>query len=154
MKKLAVIALALFSVSVIAQAANAETLVKQPQAALFVLDTSGKQPKLLEGTQLSRSKPRNLCIRIFDVAIQEQNMFAEYFSAPAPMNIVSKGSEIRVDEDKKGFLVVTNMNKADIKDNLITRCWEFTPQDPIGKYNVEVQFNDIVFKGLSFEILR
>ncbi|WP_439328393.1 hypothetical protein [Lonepinella sp. BR2357] len=157
MKKLAIMALALFSGSVLAVTENVSiepSSVVKPLVELFVLDVSGKEMKLMKSTQLSRSKPRNLCIAISNVEIYDQNRLVEYFVSPAPMVMTSPGSEIQVDENKKGFLVITPLKKSDIKNNVASKCWKFDEKDPIGKYKLDVQFNNIVFKGLSFEVLK
>ncbi|TYG33628.1 hypothetical protein FW755_00225 [Lonepinella koalarum] len=155
MKKLVVMALTLFSASVLAVTENViETTTIQPKATIFVLDTSSQPAKVMKGTQFSRSKARNLCVAVSDVPVQDKNQFVEYFVSPAPINIIAKDSDIKVDDDKKGFLAITLINESEIKNNVVTRCWQFEQNDPVGKYKLDVQFNDIVFKGLSFEVLK
>ncbi|WP_439241638.1 hypothetical protein [Lonepinella sp. BR2474] len=157
MKKLTAIALAFISTTVWAATENKGTVPTpklSPTANIFVLDVSGKTPKLLPGNQLSRSKPRHLCVAISNVDIQEQNRFIEYILAPEPMTMISQGSEIKIDEDKKGFLITTSVKKSDVKNNVVSRCWRFDKNDPVGKYKLDAQFNNIVFKNLSFEVLK
>ncbi|WP_386692993.1 MULTISPECIES: hypothetical protein [unclassified Lonepinella] len=155
MKKLVVMPLTLFSASVLAVTENViETTTTQPKATIFVLDTSSHPAKVMKNTQFSRSKARNLCVAVSDVPVQDKNQFAEYFVSPAPINIIAKNSEIKMDDDKKGFLAITLIDRSEIKNNVATRCWQFEQNDPVGKYKLDVQFNDIVFKGLSFEVLK
>lgn len=49
---------------------------------------------------------------------------------------------------------IFNLPKANIASGAITQCWQFSKNDPVGTYQLELQFNDIVFKGLAFQILK
>ncbi|WP_439258226.1 hypothetical protein [Lonepinella sp. BR2271] len=129
---------------------------KEPMAALFVLDTSEKTPKLMEGTQLSRHKPRKLCFSLTNVNPQAENRLVEYLGSPAPIKVKTlPSSQVKAEDDSQThFLIFTPVKQAEFNNNEYVRCWIFDTSDPVGKYNFEIQFNDTVFKGLSFEVLK
>lgn len=160
MKKLVFASAILFSSLAIAntpaqeQPTAEKTQEQPPIAALRVFDTSGKEPKLIEGNALSRRKPRQLCLFVMNVPVQEKNRLVEYFKAPAPINMSMDGGVVQTTEDKKEHLITIEFTKEQLTSGTIAHCWTFTKTDPIGTYQVEAQFNDIVFKGLSFRILK
>ncbi|MBN6710250.1 hypothetical protein JFL47_11805 [Haemophilus haemoglobinophilus] len=157
MKKLMSVALAVFSSFAFADAQDQIKLAiqeKQPMAVIRVFDTSVKPYKIIEGNKLSRSKPRHLCLYIVNANIQEKNLFAQYVQAPAPIKVNVPNARVQIEDNKKNFLIVFNMMKKEIKDNTPTQCWGLGKTDPIGTYKLDVQFNNIVFKGLEFQLLK
>ncbi|STO60611.1 Uncharacterised protein [Canicola haemoglobinophilus] len=90
MKKLIPIAFLGFSSLV---SANSEEQIKlaiqeqKPMAVIRVFDTSVKPYKVIEGNKLSRSKPRQVCLHVLNVPVQEQNLFAQYVLAPRPIEV-------------------------------------------------------------------
>ncbi|MGC7560883.1 hypothetical protein [Pasteurella sp. PK-2025] len=160
MKKIMAVSLALISSMTFAKTqtpVNSEQQQAQQQppiAVLRVFDTSNKEPKLIEGNALSRSKKRNLCIFISNVEKKEQNLLAEFFKVPAAMKMHAEGAEIQSSPDNKEHLILFNVPKSALQSDVITQCWQFSKSDPIGTYQLEIQFNETVFKGLSFRILK
>ncbi|MGQ0286259.1 hypothetical protein ACT2CV_03495 [Pasteurellaceae bacterium 22721_9_1] len=159
MKKLMAMGLVFFSAVALANEQKNEIQnaieAKKPLAVLQIFDTSGKQRKLLEGNALSRSKMRELCVVVGNVEIKEQNTFHQFFKAPNAMELNIKGqANIQSSEDKKEHLVSFTIPKNAIQNNAVHQCWIFDKKDPIGNYTLEVQFNDTVFKGLSFRVLK
>lgn len=157
MKKLMSVALAVFSSVTLANSpvqVKSNTQENQPMAFIRVFDTSVNPHKIIEGNKLSRSKPRHVCLYVANVAIQEQNLLAQYVQAPAPIKVNVPNARVQIEDNKKNFLIVFNMMKKEIKDNTPTQCWELGKTDPIGTYKLDVQFNNIVFKGLEFELLK
>lgn len=125
-----------------------------PTAVIRIFDTSVTPHKFLEGNKLSRSKPRHICLYVYNVPIFEQNLFAKYVQAPAPITVNVPNAKVEVEDNKKNFLIVFDMMKKDIKDNTPAQCWALGKKDPIGTYKLDVQFNDIVFKNLEFKLLK
>lgn len=159
MKKLLATTLALLSATAFADTkvdtpTESHVQDKQPFAMIRVFDTSGKEPKLMDGNRLSRHKSRQVCVFVANVPIQEQNLFAEYFQAPKPMKIHFEGANVQAEDNQKNYLISFNMSKEQIVDDIVSQCWTFTKNDPIGTYKLDVQFNDIVFKGLEFKVLK
>lgn len=125
----------------------------KPAIAMQILDISGKVARPIKGTTLSISKKQNrLCWSSVNVPTVGKVMVAEAFYAPSEFKIFSEGSEVRTSPDKKSHTVVTHMNQ--VGNQNITRCWNFDESDPKGKYQMEIQINNQVFKGLSFEIVK
>lgn len=137
------------------QAAEAQkTNTTQPVAAIRIFDISGKSPKLMEGNQLSRSKARQMCVFVVNVEVKNQNRLVEYFKTPEPMLMQAEGATTQSSQDGKEHFITFNLPKSDIKNYVVSQCWKFNKEHPMGIYQLDVQFNDIVFKGLSFEILK
>lgn len=157
MKKFAVLALSMFCFNAMAEN-NGNTVTNtqqsQPIAAIRVIDSSVKPEKLMEGNSLSRTKARKLCTIIENVNAQDNNQFAVYFQAPAPISFAGIQGKIQSEDNQKNHLIIFNVDKKDIKNNQFVQCWTFGKEDPIGEYKLDLQFNDIVFKGLSFNLLK
>lgn len=159
MKKWVATSLAVFSAMASANTENTAAVQvgnakDQPMAVIRVFDTSGKEPRLMDGNRLSRHKSRQMCVFIHNVPLEEQNLFAEYFQAPKPMKLHFEGANVQAEDNQKNFLISFTIPKEAIKDNVVSQCWTFTKKDPIGTYKLDVQFNSIVFKGLEFKVLK
>lgn len=155
MKKFLISGLALISSFAFAEDSKKEvTTQNQPVAEIRVFDISGSEPKLMKGNQLSRTKQRQLCITLANLPVQDKNLFAEYFQAPAPMAFSIEGANTQVDSNQHNTLLTMNIEKSDLVNNTLSQCWKFNKQNPIGIYKLDLQFNDLVFKGLEFEILK
>ena len=115
----------------------------QPAVVLNVYDVSSKTPSLVN---------QQLCWSSLNVPLTGRVRIAEAFYAPAPTNFASEGMSVTASEDKKEFLIVGDVIAKD-KEN-ITRCWKFGKSDPIGKYGMEVQIGNYVFRNLAFEIVK
>lgn len=68
------------------------------------------------------------------------------------MKLASPGSKIDSSADKKNHTIITEINLAN--NQVLNRCWGFDKTDPVGKYKMEIQINDHIFKGLEFEIVK
>ena len=158
MKKMMIATLALISASVMAAPKTETTSTAkdpingQPAVVLNVYDVSSKSPSLVKGTQISRSQNQQLCWSSLNVPLTGRVRIAEAFYAPAPTNFASEGMSVTASEDKKEFLIVGDVIAKD-KEN-ITRCWKFGKSDPIGKYGMEVQIGNYVFRNLAFEVVK
>ncbi|QEH17903.1 hypothetical protein [Histophilus somni] len=159
MKKLISVALVMFSPFTFAFSQGQVKLPvqeKQPAAIIRVFDNSVKPYKIIEGKKLSRSKPRHLCLYILNVDLQERNLLAQYVQAPAPIkvNVPNVNAKVRMEDNQKNFLIMFDMMKKDIRNNTPTLCWALGTDDPIGIYKLDVQFNNVVFENLEFELLK
>lgn len=126
----------------------------KPMVSLQVLDISKKNPQPIAGNTLSISKKQNqLCWRSYNMLIPNKVMIAEAFYAPDAIKFTSPNSTIEASKDKKEYLIVTEMTNMNT-GKYVGRCWTFNKTDPIGKYKMEIQINDQVFKGLEFELVK
>lgn len=156
MKKMMIVTLAMLSATTMAATKTnikpENTPTAQPTVVLRVLDFSSKTPRPLTENKLSQSKNQQLCWSSVNVPLSGKVQFAEAFYAPAATTFTSEGMSVTASEDKKEFLIVGNVT---FKDNTnLTRCWKFTKEDPVGHYRLDVQINDIIFKGLAFEVVK
>lgn len=157
MKKLFTFSLGLmaaFTASAVETPTNSDN--NPPIAVLRVFDVSGGNIKVMEGNKLSRSKPRELCLIVGNVPVQESNMFVQYFQAPAKTKIAipANMATVEAEDNSKNFLISKTVTKAEMPHGEAVFCWRFSKQDPAGEYKLDVQFNDIVFKDLKFKLLK
>lgn len=125
----------------------------KPAIVVQIFDTSAKVSRPIAGNKIDRSKKHNrLCWSSVNVPVQGKVMIAEAIYAPGPAKASSAGSQVQPSSDGTSNTIITNVNN--ITENYISRCWLFDHTDPIGKYRMDVQINDQVFKGLEFEIVK
>lgn len=126
----------------------------KPAVALQVFEVKNNVFKPIQGTKLSiRKKQNQLCWQSVNVPLQSNNMVAEAFYAPNEFKLNSPNSQITSSNDKKNHTIVTEIKTSEVSQ-YIRRCWSFDRKDPTGKYQMEVQINDHIFKGLEFEIVK
>ncbi|WP_249960919.1 hypothetical protein [Histophilus somni] len=159
MKKLISAALVMFSPFTLAVSQGQLKLPvqeNQPKAIIRVFDNSVKPYKIIEGNKLSRSKPRHLCLYILNAELRDMNLLAQYVQAPAPIkvNVPNTNARVRIEENQKNFLIMFDIMRKDIRDNTPALCWALGKDDPIGIYKMDVQFNNVVFENLEFELLK
>ncbi|MDG2916606.1 hypothetical protein P7M46_01065 [Bisgaard Taxon 10/6] len=141
------------SASVMASGNTQTSEETRPVAFLQVLDASAAQPKPMEGNRFSRKDKRQLCVVVRNVEIQENNQLIENIKAPAKITMEANNARLIADTDGKGYRAVFEIPRTEIKNDVVLQCWEFGKQDPVGEYHVDVQFNNVVFKNLKFEVL-
>lgn len=125
----------------------------KPAVVLQVFDISGEADKPITGTTLSIEKKQNkLCWTSLNVPIQPKTLLAEAFYAPDKFKIVSQGSKVDSSADEKNHTIVSEV--TNINSPNLSRCWVFNESDPIGKYKMEIQINDYIFKELAFELVK
>lgn len=158
MKKILVMATAVVAIfaSNVSLAENKETKVKvQPKIALRVLDTSGKVVRDTGSLSYSVSnKNLMLCWDAFDMEFQsgKQNNVVEIFVAPNEnVKFMKQGATVRKVDNS---VTVNSLSVATNGDKLLQSCWLFDNTDPLGKYSLSVQINDIIFDSLSFELVK
>lgn len=160
MKKIITLGLTALSMATFANANLQPVQVHKtlkPEISVNVFNVSGQERKLMKGTKLSRSKPRQVCISVNNVEILEQNLFVQFIVAPSEMMIHNKGvKSVKIESTSGGkeHLIILNLPKSDIENGVIAQCLRVDQKDPIGVYKVDVQFNDTIVEGLSFEVLK
>lgn len=159
MKKLMILGLTAISMFTWANNSLATSLVSntvKPNAQIKIFDVSGKDNKLIEGTKLSRSKPRQVCIAVNNVEPLESNVFAQFIVAPGKIAIHNKEESVKIEttDGGKEHLIIVNLPKSFVVNGSVLQCLRLEQTDPIGLYKVDVQFNGFVAKGLTFEVLK
>ncbi|MEG9488564.1 hypothetical protein [Mannheimia indoligenes] len=125
----------------------------KPAVAIQIFDVSGKVAKPIQGNKLNIAKKQNrLCWNSINVPVEGKVMIAEAIYAPAKSKAISEGSQVQASPDGTSNTIITNLNN--VTEKYVSRCWDFDKTDPIGKYKMDVQINDQVFKGLEFEIVK
>lgn len=125
----------------------------KPAVALQVFDASGKVAKPIKGTKLNIAKKQDrLCWHSINVPVQGNVMIAEAIYAPAKAKAAASGSQVIPSPDGTSNTIITNL--TNVNKEYVSRCWNFDNTDPVGKYKIDIQINDQVFKGLEFEIVK
>ena len=157
MNKTFVLVLGILSSAVLAEDKVLQPLpekVIEPKLHLAIFDTSNKVARQIEGLQYSLSNHKNLslCWTAFDLAIKHKNQVKEIFSSPKKATFTdSSGINNR---SKEGTKHQIETNLAGTNNEFIQKCWAFDKSDPLGKYSIEVQINNIKYPALSFEIIK
>lgn len=126
----------------------------EPKMYLAVLDVSNKVARNTNSLQYSVSnKNLQLCWTAKDMKFDpaNNNKVLEVFTTPSDKSVFMKpGSTVT----KEGNVVYIRSTKKSEKGEHITACWRFDNTDPLGKYNLGVQINDVQFSGLQFELVK
>lgn len=147
----------LFSVALIPSFLFAQETMqteKPPIMALRVMDNSTTPAKLVEGTMLSVSKKQNLCVLLDNIPYQADNTLTHYFTSPKAAKFEALGMDVKTSSDKKHFEITAKIKNINPDMKIFHQCWKFDQNDPVGTYKLDVKMNDIMFKGLSFKIVK
>lgn len=152
MKKLLVLS-SLLAITGTALAVNQEKNVDTaPKMYLSVLDTSSQVPRSVDNRVYSVSnKNLQLCWFVRDMQFAPSNQVVEVFIAPN-----DKGQFMKADAtiSKNSNIHTIRSSKKATNDEVISNCWRFDNTDPLGKYTLDLQVNDFVFKGVQFELVK
>ncbi|MGX2955964.1 hypothetical protein ACWIW6_06825 [Ursidibacter sp. B-7004-1] len=156
MNKALALALGILSTTVFAEdKVQQESLEKslEPKLALTIYDTSNKVPRAVEGLKYSlKAKNLSLCWTAFDMPFIQSNKVVELFHSPKAGKFTDTSGSSVSSKDKKQHTIENYL--PSVNGQYIHRCWNFDKKDPLGKYSVEVQINDIKFPALSFEVVK
>lgn len=124
-----------------------------PVLVVGVYDVSNKVVRAVPERKLSLSnKNHQLCWTALNVPSELTNKVTEIFVAPEKANFVDSSSSIAVSKDGKKHTITVNIPRQ--SKDFLERCWRFNKNDPLGKYILEVQINDIKFPAQSFELVK
>ncbi|KAE9540353.1 hypothetical protein HT665_01080 [Ursidibacter maritimus] len=156
MNKTLALALGLLSTTVFAedkiQQASPEKAV-EPKLTLTIYDTSNTVPRAIEGLKYSlKAKNLSLCWTAFDMPFIQSNKVIELFHSPKASKFTDASASTVSSKDKKQHTIENYL--PSVNGQYIHRCWNFDKKDPLGKYSVEVQINNIKFPALSFEVVK
>lgn len=159
MKKATILLLGLISYSAFAEEPAKQTTTQpqvdnRPMLNLFIVDRSNKVEKVIEGLKysLKQSKQQRLCWRAVNIPFQPKNAVTEIFTSPRKSNFADPTVSVVSSKDGKKHTVTSYIST--INNEYIARCWGFDNKDPIGKYTLEVNVNDIHFPPANFEIVK
>lgn len=160
MKKSLVITLALFSATAVAnQSGDKRTeqiqFVNQPMLQLEVFDKSNTVARPVAGRKYSVSnKNHSLCWTAWNIPfLPRNNKSIEVFTSPKSAKFMSPDASV-ITQDNGKMHVVTNFNIQVTNNEFIQRCWLFDKNDPLGKYTLTVQVNDIQYPTQTFELVK
>lgn len=158
MKKTVIIALNLLAGTAIVNQAIAQTSSqesKQPMLSLEVFDSSSSVPSVVEGRKFSVSKKNlDLCWTAFNMPVLANNSVVEVFVAPKKATFIAEGSQVSKSKDGKKHTITSTFSTKQTDFDLVRKCWRFDKKDPLGKYTVEIQVNNIKFPAQTFHVVK
>ncbi|QGM80370.1 hypothetical protein [Otariodibacter oris] len=154
MKNLLAIALGVvFTTSVVCAAEQQISVPQdiQPMLRFGVFDTSNTVAQEVEKYSLGNPSHK-LCWVAFNMPFQPLNQVKEIFNAPQKTTFIDGPSKITTSEDGKTHTLEVSLPSNN--GEFIERCWSFGENDPIGKYSVDVQVNDVTYPTQYFEVVK
>ncbi|MDH2925486.1 hypothetical protein EV693_10524 [Nicoletella semolina] len=154
MKKFTISLFALISANVMAVSSIERPQENIPPKLRFgVFEVKEKGSRLLESNQFSVSnKEHKLCWAAFDMPFDVSNTVIEVFYSPKKAKFIDTIQQVSTSEDGKTHTVTSKLPSQQGK--FIERCWTFDKNDPLGKYSVDIQVNDIIFPTQYFEVTK
>lgn len=152
-KLLALASIATVGALTVSLPAVAQT-VEIPRAYLSVMDMSGTVAKNTGNNIYSVSNSNlQLCWAASGIPLEPANLnkVTELFIAPSvKAKFVKEGATIKVENERSA--ITSMMSSTD--DKIIQACWRFDQNDPLGKYTLRLNVNDIQFDDLVFELVK
>lgn len=127
----------------------------QPMLELEVykIAESTQMMNLVKGRKISRTQQnQRLCWTAFNMPFDAHNRIVEIFTSPKSIQFSSEDSLVKVSKDKKQHTIQTNVKSYN--NEYIQRCWRFEQKDPVGKYTLSIQVNDVKFPAQTFEVVK
>lgn len=125
---------------------------KLPMLKLAVYENDGKTTKELGSRYDVKNEKLSLCWVIFNMPFETKNLVTEIFVSPAAATFHNnEGSSVK-SNDGKTHTIQSELSRQN--DNFLARCWKFDLNDPMGKYSVQVQINNIQFDAQTFELVK
>ncbi|MDO4697695.1 MAG: hypothetical protein Q4A60_03325 [Pasteurellaceae bacterium] len=156
MKKSLAITLGLLAGTALANQPNTSQAEAQPPSlTLEVFDTSTGVHSIVEGRKFSVSRKNiELCWTAFNLSIEPNNTSIEIFVSPKRATFVDQGSKISKSKDGRKHTITSTFSTDKTDQDLVRKCWKFDKKDPLGKYTLEVQVNNIKFPPQTFHVVK
>lgn len=157
MMKKTLMAAALLSLSQIALAEQAPiTLVEQtvvePKLILGVFEVTETGAKQTNQNAISRSNPNHqLCWVAHDLNTPAQVTATEKIISPKKTVFETDKGQTFSSADGKQHQVISKLHS---QNGVVSQCWQFSKQDPVGEYSIELQIDDITFPKQTFKVVR
>lgn len=126
-----------------------------PMLKAGVYDISNKVARDTGDTYSISNKNLRLCWAAFNMPFEvgNQNKIVQVFVAPNnKAKFSNPNGSTAVSKDGKTS-TVTSM-KASRNNEVIEECWQFDNTDPLGKYTLSVQVNNVAFGAYQFELVK
>lgn len=157
MKKALLLALGLVATNAFAnsETSAAVSVNDKPIMKIAVYDVSNKVARELGNKfSLKESKNQRLCWVVFNMPFQpNSNTVIEEFTAPTnKAKFIAPQASVVVSKDGKTSTITRSMVAKN--NEYIENCWRFDNSDPLGKYTLKVQVNNVTFGTSEFEIVK
>lgn len=152
MKKWIIGALSLISLTSIAQ----DNVIQDnlPRLKLAVYDFSTSTPKEVGRTYSLSNKHHRLCWTAFNMPFEPlNNQVTQIFTTP-DKNTKFTIPAAKTEVSENGLSTIITTTQPSSKQGVMENCWEFEKTDPLGKYTLAVQINDIVFSAIDFNVIN
>lgn len=126
-----------------------------PMLKAGVYDISNKVARDIGDTYSISNKNLRLCWSAFNMPFEagNKNRVTQVFVAPNnKAKFSSPTGSTAVSKDGKTSTVTSMV--ASRNNEVIEECWRFDNTDPLGKYTLSVQVNDVAFGAYEFELVK
>lgn len=123
-----------------------------PKIKLAVYELNNDVPTEVGRKYSVSNKNHQLCWAAFNIPLEGRNQVIERFVSPS--RSVFSDPEGHVTSSPDGITHVVQTTQSNKNNEYLLRCWRFNHTDPLGRYSLEVQVNDIRFPTQTFELVR
>lgn len=127
--------------------------VAEPQLILGVFEESKTGIKQTTQNAISLSDKKNrLCWVVVNAPSNTQQVIAkEEVISPAATVFESPKAQTRTSADGTRHQIISTLDNV---NGTVSQCWQFTKQDPIGQYRIDISIGDILFPTQIFNIIE
>ncbi|WLF83660.1 hypothetical protein [Moraxella sp. ZY210820] len=127
--------------------------IAEPQLILGVFEESETGIKQTTQNAISRSDQKNrLCWVVVNAPSNTQQVIAkEEIISPAATVFESPKAQTRTSADGTRHQIISTLDNI---NGTVSQCWQFTKQDPIGQYHIEISIGDILFPTQKFNVIK
>lgn len=127
--------------------------IAKPELILGIFEGSATGLKPTTKNAVSRSNSNNsLCWAVINAPLNAQQVTTkEEILSPAATVFESPNAQTRTSADGTRHIVISTLNNV---NGTVSQCWQFTKQDPIGQYRIDISIGDILFPTQIFNIIE
>lgn len=127
--------------------------IAEPQLILGVFEESETGIKQTTQNAISRSDKKNrLCWVVVNAPSNTQQVIAkEEIISPAATVFESPKAQTRTSADGTRHQIISTLDNV---NGTVSQCWQFTKQDPIGQYRIDISIGDILFPTQIFNVIK
>lgn len=127
--------------------------VAEPELLVGIFEVSATGLKPTTKNAVSRSNSNNsLCWAIINAPLSTQQVITkEEIISPAATVFESPKAQTRTSADGTRHQVISTLDNV---NGTVSQCWQFTKQDPIGQYRIDISIGDILFPTQIFNIIE
>lgn len=148
----ALLSLSTFSVANTAPVYLPEQAMVEPKLVLGVFEVTGDSTKQTNQNAISRSNANHrICWVAYDLNASTQVSVTENIISPKKTTFETANGQTISSADGKQHQVMSTLPN---QNGVVSQCWQFSKQDPIGQYSIEVKIDDTTFSKQTFNVVK